>query len=76
MERQFNGQQKKGQKDYPRRLIPTERHEITVLSLFDNDDNNNNNDNNNNKKVLHFKRVIIELTFPEALEEGKQTSII
>jgi hypothetical protein len=30
----------------------------------------------NDKKILHFKRVIIELTFPEALEEGKQTSII
>jgi hypothetical protein len=66
MERQFNGQQKKGQKDYPRRLIPTERHEITVLSLFDN--NNNNNDNNNNKKVLHliflsFFLLAIELSF-------------
>ena len=76
MERQCNGQQKKDKKDYPRRLIPTEKHEITVLSLFDNNNNNNNNDNNNNKTILHFKRVIIELTFPEALEEGKQTSII
>ena len=35
MERQFNGQQKKDKKDYPRRLIPTKKHEITVLSLFD-----------------------------------------